>query len=163
MVVGCGLGDDAAALAERGYDVTGIDLAPTALRWARRRFRHLAIDWRRLDLLDADARAALEGRFDLVVEVATVPYLPGVVREAAMDAIGRLAAPGGVLVVVTWLATGAKRSDATPGPPWGQAPSELAAYRSGGLVRLALEHPPRDTVMGPLLEARVTLQRPRGT
>jgi SAM-dependent methyltransferase len=159
LVVGCGLGDDAAELARRGYEVTAVDLAPSALRRARRRFRDLTVDWRHLDVLEASARAALVGGFDLVVEVHTVPYLPGVVRDAAMHAIGTFAAPRGIVVVITLISVDAQRP-AAGGPPWAQAPSELAAYRSAGLVRLALEHPsaPVDGVM----EARITWQRPAG-
>jgi SAM-dependent methyltransferase len=160
LVVGCGLGDDAAELARRGYAVTAVDLAPSALHRARRRFRDLPVDWRHHDVLDAAGRATLQGGFDLVVEVHTVPYLPGVVRDAAMHAIGTFVAPRGVVVVVT-LISADDRAPTAEGPPWAQAPSELAAYRSAGLVRLALEHPP-EPVDG-VLEARITWQRPAGT
>jgi SAM-dependent methyltransferase len=166
VVVGCGLGDDALAVARHGFEVTALDVAPSAIRWARRRHRRSGITWRTLDVLDPAARVPLEGAFDLVVEVLTVPYLPGVVRDAAMHAVGALAAPGGVLVVVTVLSAGPERTDGgsepgDDGPPWPQAPSELAAYRSAGLVRLALEHPPSEPAAG-VLPARLTFQRPRG-
>ncbi|MGI9371027.1 MAG: class I SAM-dependent methyltransferase, partial [Hyphomicrobiales bacterium] len=36
--VGCGLGDNAEALAQLGYDVTAFDLSATAIDWARERF-----------------------------------------------------------------------------------------------------------------------------
>lgn len=160
VVVGAGLGDDAAELARRGYATAAVDVAPTAVAWARRRHRRLGISWTCLDVLDVAARAPYEGRFDLVVEVHTVTYLPGVVRDAAMHAIGTLVAPGGVLVVVTLVTTGATVTP-PPGPPWPQAPSELATYRSAGLVRLALDHPPASAAEDGLLEVRVTFQRPR--
>jgi SAM-dependent methyltransferase len=158
VVVGCGLGDDALAVARHGFEVTAFDVAPSAVRWAARRHRHSGVAWRSLDVLDPAARAPLQGAFDLVVEVLTVPWLPGVVRDAAMHAIGALVAPGGVLVVVTLLAAGPDA--AGDGPPWPQAPSELAAYRAAGLVRLALDHPPRGP-MGAALPVRATFQRPR--
>jgi SAM-dependent methyltransferase len=158
VVVGCGLGDDALVVARHGFEVTAIDLAPSAVRWAARRHRRSWITWRTLDVLDTAARAPLEGGFDFVVEVLTVPYLPGVVRDAAMQAIGSLVAPGGVLVVVTLLATGP--DGAGEGPPWAQAPSELAAYQATGLLRLALDHPPPDPAE-PELPVRITFQRPR--
>jgi SAM-dependent methyltransferase len=158
LVVGCGLGDDARAVARHGFEVTAVDVAPSAVRWAARRHRRSGITWRVLDVLDPAARAPLDGAFDLVVEVLTVPYLPGVVRDAAMRAIGALVAPGGVLVVVTLLATGPDRGG--DGPPWPQAPSELAAYRAAGLLRLALDHPAPDPAAAEL-PVRVTFQRPR--
>ena len=158
VVVGCGIGDDAAELARRGWRVTAFDIAPSAVRWARRRHRRVEVDWRVQDVLDLPD--GWIGGFDLVVEVHTVGSLPGVVRDGAMDAVGRLAAEGGVVLVVTLLATSAEHAQAWVGPPWAQAPSELATYRASGLVRLALEHPPAEGE--PAIEARVTWQRPVG-
>ena len=157
VVVGCGLGDDAHALAAAGYEVTALDVAPTALSWAQRRFGD-QVRWQEADLLALPA--ALTGAFDLVVEVHTVPWLPGVVRDAAMVAVGSLARAGGVVVVVTLLGRSQAALDAGTGPPWAQAPSELATYRAAELVRVALEHPGAEA--GPLFEARVTFQRPHG-
>jgi SAM-dependent methyltransferase len=156
VVVGCGLGDDAAELARRGFRVTAFDVAPSAVDWAARRFPDAEVDWRVADVLDLPDD--LLGAFDLVVEVRTVQSLPGVVRDVAMDAIGRLAGPRGVVVVVTLVATSTEVVAAWDGPPWVQAPSELTVYRSSGLVRLALEHPDPDERGA--MEVRLTLQRP---
>ena len=158
VVVGCGLGDDAAALARLGWTVTAFDVSPSAVRWARRRHPKVAVDWQVADVLDLPA--SLLGRFDLVVEVRTVPSLPGVVRDHAMDAIGRLAAERGLVLVVTLLAMDAEVARRWVGPPWPQAPSELAVYRGSGLTRLALEHAPAGD--DGAVTARVTWQRPAG-
>lgn len=157
VVVGSGLGDDAMAVAEAGYAVTAFDVAPTAVRWATQRVG-AALEVRTADLLALPDE--LTGAFDLVVEVHTVPWLPGVVRDAAMAAIGTLARPGGVVVAVTLLGANQGALAAHPGPPWPQAPSELASYRAAELVRVALEHPGHGS--GQLFEARVTFQRPHG-
>ncbi|MEX1176944.1 MAG: methyltransferase domain-containing protein [Nitriliruptor sp.] len=138
VVVGCGLGGDAAALDDAGYDVVAFDVAPTAVDVARQRLPG-TVDVRTLDLLELPED--LVGAFDLVVEVRTVQSLPGVVRDAAMHAVASLAGPDGVVVVVTLLATSAQAASDAEGPPWPQAPSELAAYLAGGLRRVALEHP----------------------
>ena len=156
-VVGCGVGDDAMAVAGAGYVVTAFDVAPTAVRWATQRSGE-AIGVRTADLLALPEE--LRGAFDLVVEVHTVPWLPGVVRDAAMAAIGALARPGGVVVVVTILGADQGGLAAHPGPPWPQAPSELASYRAAELVRVSLEHP--GDAAGQVFEARVTFQRPHG-
>lgn len=156
VVVGCGAGDDAAHLARQGFDVTAFDIAPSAVRRARRRHRRAAVDWRVADLLDLPA--SWQGAFDLVVEVDTVGWLPGVVRDAAMQAVGSLVAPGGVALVVTRLAARSEAADTAQGPPWPQAPAELAAYRAAGLQRDALEHPPADD--SGVLTARLTWTRP---
>ncbi len=155
-VVGCGLGDDAVAVADHGFEVTAFDVSSEAVAWARERFPKAAVDWRVIDLLALPDDLA--GGFDLVVEVRTVQSLPGVVRDAAMHAVASLAAPGGVVVAVTLVATDAQRARAWRGPPWAQAPSELAAYRAGGLERVALEHP--DPQGQRAMEVRLTWQRP---
>ncbi len=36
LVVGCGLGDDAAYLKDRGFEVSAFDISPTAIEWAKR-------------------------------------------------------------------------------------------------------------------------------
>lgn len=165
LVVGCGVGDDVAPLVANGYDVTALDIAPTAIAWARWRATHRGdgsdgtVAWRTGDLLKLDTQ--MVGAFDLVVEIHTVPWLPGVVRDAAMAAVGAAVAPGGVALVITELATSEADRSRLAGPPWPQAPSELAAYRAGGLVRLALEHPPAEGRA--TMEVRGTWQRPEGT
>jgi SAM-dependent methyltransferase len=160
LVVGCGTGQEVHLLAARGYEVVGLDVAPTALAWAAARLRRApravrrAVSLQQGDLLTVDP--AQLGPFDLVVEVHTVPWLPGVVQDAAMAAIGPLVVAGGVAVTITEL----RSTEGVPaGPPWPQAPSALASYRAGGLVRLALEHPPASGP-GPV-EVRLTWQRPR--
>ncbi len=163
LVVGCGVGDDVVPLLERGYDVTALDVSETAIAWARHRIAALVgADGRHVRWLVADllAPATDIDPFDLVVEVHTVPWLPGVVRDAAMAAIGGLVAPGGVALVITEVATSDAARGTIQGPPWAQAPSELAAYRAGGLVRLAIEHPPPGDA--PTMEVRMTWQRLRG-
>src|SRR6266498_2097846 len=52
VVVGCGLGDDAEELSERGYEVVGFDVSPTAIEWARERFPDTAVQYRVADLFD---------------------------------------------------------------------------------------------------------------
>jgi SAM-dependent methyltransferase len=155
VVVGCGLGDDAVELAGRDLEVTAFDVSPTAVRWAAERFPDAPVDWRVADLLALPDD--LTDAFDLVVEVATVQSLPGVVRDAAMHAIGSLARPGGVVVVVTLMAVDAEVARRWTGPPWAQAPSELAAYRAAGLERVALEHPDPDE--DGTMQVRVTWRR----
>src|SRR5579883_2301910 len=55
LVVGCGLGDDAEELARAGFRVIGIDISPSAVTWARRRFPESAVNYRVVDLFDAPA------------------------------------------------------------------------------------------------------------
>ena len=45
LIIGCGLGDDAEEAARRGYQVTGFDVSPTAIRHCRERFPGSAVDY----------------------------------------------------------------------------------------------------------------------
>lgn len=66
--VACGLGATAIALAEAGFDVTAIDIAPTALARAREEaVRHeVTVDWQCADL--SDLRLPL-AQYDLIVNI----------------------------------------------------------------------------------------------
>ena len=167
VVVGCGVGDDAVEVARHGFEVVAFDVSPTAIRWARRRFPRRGVDWRVADLLHPDPD--MERGFDLVVEVGNVAWLPGVVRDAAMNGIAELVADGGVAVTIALTATGPDVAKGHVGPPWPQAPSEFATYRAGGLERTSLDHAPppagpTGTAPGPAqadwFEVRMTWRRP---
>lgn len=156
VVVGCGLGDDAALLAERGCRVTAFDVSTTAVGWARRRFPDHDVDWQVGDLFDPPP-AWISG-FGLVVEVRTIQSFPERLRQRAMQAVAGLVAPGGYLLHVGLLATSAEAAETWRGPPWAPAPSELGAYRAAGLQRMALEHP--EQVSEEAMQVRLTFHRP---
>lgn len=61
----CGTGRNALYLAEKGFDVTAIDISPRAIRLAEQRARErgLKINWIVADL----DHYAIEGRYDLIV------------------------------------------------------------------------------------------------
>lgn len=157
VVVGCGLGDEAADLAARGCRVTAFDVSPTAVDWARRRFPDAAVDWQVLDLFDLPA--AMRGAFGLVVEVRTVQSVPPERRDEAMQAVASLVGPGGYLLATLLLATSDTASRAWQGPPWALAPSDLATYAMAGLDRVGLDHP-TGSEDEPAMEVRLVLQRP---
>ncbi|WP_249690280.1 class I SAM-dependent methyltransferase [Stappia sp. WLB 29] len=129
--VGCGLGDNAEALAEAGYRTTGFDLSPKAVEWARQRFPESAVDYRAADLFDLPADWG--GRFDLVHECYTLQALSGDLRERAFAAVASLVAPRGRLLVLTRTAPEGSTPD---GPPWPLALSELGRFSLFGLQRI---------------------------
>ena len=45
LVVGCGLGDDAEALAKYGYLVTAFDISHTAIAWCKKRFPNSKVNY----------------------------------------------------------------------------------------------------------------------
>ena len=98
LKVGCGLGDDAEALAALGFAVTAFDVSATAVGWARERFPDSKVNYVVADVLSppADWRAA----FDFVLEAYTLQVLPADVRRRALENIAQFVAPGGALLLV---------------------------------------------------------------
>jgi SAM-dependent methyltransferase len=95
--VGCGEGGDAVWLAERGWQVTGLDVSQVALTRARAaaRARSLDVEWVCAPLAELRPR---DGGYDLVtVHYPALLHTPG---DDAIHAMLAAVAPGGTLLVV---------------------------------------------------------------
>jgi pimeloyl-ACP methyl ester carboxylesterase/SAM-dependent methyltransferase len=134
VVVGCGLGADAAYIAGLGYDTIGFDVAETAVQVARQRFPDSSVRYLTADLLDPP-QDWWRG-FDLVIENFTVQALPDPPRHQAIVNVGRLVAPGGTLLVIA-----AVHSDDRPvqPPPWPLTRAEIDAFGTDGLDSMRIE------------------------
>jgi SAM-dependent methyltransferase len=96
LVAACGTGSAAVELARRGLDVTGFDLSPAMVAIAAAK-----LPGARLLVGDLTAVPLGDGWADLVVALnASLNYLlePAEV-EAALSHMGRVAAPGGTVVI----------------------------------------------------------------
>lgn len=123
IVIGCGLGDDANALYEAGFDVTAIDISPEAIEWAKERFGDTSIDFRVADLFDLPQE--LLGKFDFVFEAFTIQALPLSLRDRVITAIASLMAPKAKVLAVC----NAKREgEHFDGPPWPLTTNELRLF-----------------------------------
>lgn len=128
--MGCGLGDNAEALGQLGYEVTAFDLAPTAIEWARRRFPGSPGSYVTADLFDAPKDWA--GAFDFIHETYTLQALmPGTgLREKAARCLAGFLKPGGRLLVITRCRP---EGGLPEGPPWPLARFELDGFTQAGL------------------------------
>jgi SAM-dependent methyltransferase len=126
LKVGAGLGDDAEELARRGYVVTAFDIAPSAVAWARKRFRASKVDYVVADALAPPAEWA--GAFDLVLESYTLQVLPPELRAPAANAIAATLAPGGTLLAI---ARGREEDEDRGAMPWPLTPAELERVFAG--------------------------------
>ena len=130
--VGCGEGADAIWLAELGWSVTAIDVAPTAVERGRTEAarRGLTIDWLAGDLL-TDGPA---GEFDLVS--LHYPAFAGSRRDDVVAALTGRVAPGGLLLVVGHAFTDDPAALEYDPTDWVQPPDVVAALPDGFTVEL---------------------------
>ena len=97
IVIGCGVGDDAEALSEAGYEVTAFDISAEAIRLCRNRYLASTVNYLVADLFDYPAQWTES--FELVYECNTIQVLPGKYRIQARDAMVSLLAPQGYILV----------------------------------------------------------------
>jgi 2-polyprenyl-3-methyl-5-hydroxy-6-metoxy-1,4-benzoquinol methylase len=131
--VGCGLGDNAEALAAAGATVTAFDLVERATDWARRRFPDSAVTYCAADLFALPA--TWRGTFDLVHECYTLQALPDTLLPGAARALAALAAPRGALLVISR----AREAGALDGPPWPLTRVQIEGLAVDGLRLETLE------------------------
>ncbi|WP_460916815.1 methyltransferase domain-containing protein [Plantactinospora veratri] len=99
--VGSGEGADAIWLAERGWQVTGVDISTVALGRAAEHAEAAGaevaarIEWRHADLRE---QPPAEGRYDLVS--SQYMHLPGETRRELFARLAAAVAPGGTLLIV---------------------------------------------------------------
>jgi SAM-dependent methyltransferase len=92
--LGCGTGNVAIYLAQRGWKATGVDLVDYALERARRKARTAAVDAR---FLRGDALSLGQlglGRFRLLCDLACLHGIPNDRRDAFVREVTAVAEPG---------------------------------------------------------------------
>lgn len=135
LVVGCGFGDDAEALAALGFAVVAFDLAPTAVRACIERHPATKVEYVVGDVLHPPPEWA--ARFDLVFEANTLQVLPpGDLRRRAALALSTLPAPGGTLLVI---ARARDEGEPVGDIPWPLTRSEVLGCAGGRLELDRLE------------------------
>jgi SAM-dependent methyltransferase len=97
--VGCGAGNVSTELARAGFEVTGVDFSPVALRKARAAAGRQGLGPDRVRFVQGDLTnggiEGVDGPFDLIVDYGTLDDLPGAGRQALARYVTRMARPGG--------------------------------------------------------------------
>jgi len=117
--LGCGTGLHAVELAKRGWEVTGVEIVPKALREARERVRAAGVEVR---LVEADVTAlraaGIGSGFRLVLDFGVFHGLSEAQRQAMAAEVTSVAAPGALLLMIAFdpgrrgpLPRGASRSE----------------------------------------------------
>ena len=113
LVIGCGLGEDAAYLSKMGWQVTAFDISETAIKWASEIHRDLEIEWKVADLFNLPK--SWQGRFDLVLEVHILQAIQENLMREARKKLAPLVNTNGNLVSIGKLRMNDENID---GPPW---------------------------------------------
>lgn len=116
-VPGCGTGHDARAWAAAGFDVLGVDIAPSAIRLARERTNALGLQasFLEADFLRADPVAPHEWVFEHTLFCA----IDRADRELYVQAVLRWLRPGGAFLAIHYLIPD------VDGPPFGTTRGEI--------------------------------------
>ncbi|MCP2732101.1 class I SAM-dependent methyltransferase [Limnofasciculus baicalensis] len=131
LILGCGLGDDAEALAAKGFQVTAFDISPTAIAWCRERFPESGVNYLVADLFNLPRE--WEQKFDFVLECRNIQSLPLSVRSQIITEIAKAVAPEGTLLVITRLRDREPEGDS---PPWALSNIELAQFQELGFQEI---------------------------
>lgn len=112
LEIGCGTGTNALWLAQQGFDVLGVDLAPLAIERARKKPAHPRC---RFEVLDFLAAKPAGGPFDLIFDRGCWHVFDQAADRARFAArVADLLAPGGKWVSLIGSTEGAPRD---MGPP----------------------------------------------
>ncbi|MEH2023027.1 class I SAM-dependent methyltransferase [Nostoc sp.] len=140
LVIGCGLGDDAEALANLEFEVIAFDISPTAMSddkllriytWCQERFPDSTVNYLVADLLAIPSQ--WHQAFDFVFECRNIQALPLNVRSSVISSVASLVAPGGTLLLITRV----RDTEAEPsGPPWALSDLELKQFDNLGLEQV---------------------------
>lgn len=119
LVPGCGTGHDARTWARHGFEVTGLDLAPSAVRLARERTAEagLKAEFECVDFL----KGAPLGAFDWIFEHTLFCAIDPGERDRYVEAVRRWLAPGGQFLAVHYMLHPGGSTE----PPHGVSQQEL--------------------------------------
>jgi SAM-dependent methyltransferase len=96
--IGCGLGDNSIYLAKHGHNVTGLDIAPTALITAERRAKDAGVDVK-FAVTDSTKLEGYTEAFDTVVDSGMFHCLDDDGKRSYAAAAHRATRPGATLLL----------------------------------------------------------------
>ena len=135
LVIGCGLGDDAIELEEKGYKVTAFDVSESAIDLCKKRFPTSNVDFVTADLLQGIP--AWFKKFDFVLEIFTVQALPPKYEDVLIKKIADFVADNGHLVIITEVQSQQRTYEV--GPPWLLNNNYIQSFEKHGLQHDSLE------------------------
>ncbi|MEM1280917.1 MAG: methyltransferase domain-containing protein [Cyanobacteria bacterium P01_H01_bin.152] len=99
LELGCGAGNVSLAFAQAGYIVSGIDIAPTAIAWARENAAAASVKATFVEGSVLTLRAFADAAFDIALDGRCLHCLIGRDRAQFLQSAHRVLKPGGVLTI----------------------------------------------------------------
>jgi SAM-dependent methyltransferase len=122
--LGCGTGTNALTMAQRGWQVLGIDFVPRAIQMAKRKNNQAGFaektEFLVGDVLDPDL---IQGEFDLILDIGCFHSFSGTDINRYKDIVSSRLAPGGSLLLYVHLSQ-------NPGSGHGTKESDLKVLES---------------------------------
>lgn len=134
LVIGCGLGDDAVYLEKFGFDVTAIDISPSALEQAKKRFPNSDVTFEQQDIFKMPKK--YEESFDFIFEAYTIQSLPRDCRVEMITNIVKLLNKDAKILVV---AHANEYKNIIDGPPWPLKKEEFETFENLSLTEVSFE------------------------
>ncbi len=123
--LGCGTGTNILALAQHGWQVTGVDFIPKAIRAAKRKTKNIKVD---LHTGDVTNLRGIAGPFDLALDIGCFHGIQN--KSKYLDELDRILAPSG-----HWLLYGFFKPDSQiAGPGLDAASVDLIHARGFSLL-----------------------------
>jgi SAM-dependent methyltransferase len=129
LIPGPGSGHDVQYFAELGATVTGLDIAPSALKVAKRKNPHPRAKYKLGNILDPDPK--LGKQFDWVIEHTCLCALEPVHWPQYAKSIRRLLKPGGYYLALFY-----RDPDDEEGPPFRIEEEDIGALFTKGFTQL---------------------------
>ena len=134
LVIGSGLGDDAEALSKIGFEVTGLDIAPSAIAWSQKRFPTSKVKYVVADALKFEK--TWENKFNFILESYTLQSVPDYIRQQIMKNITKYLRPLGTLLVIC---RGREITEEVNDLPYPLTKEELILFEDLGLNKIIFE------------------------
>lgn len=99
LELGCGAGNMGVWLAEKGYEVSGVDIAPTAIQWANERAKTARSSAQFLIGSVLDLKDFADSSFDLVIDSKCFHCIIGDDRKVFLKEAARVLKNGGYLLI----------------------------------------------------------------
>ena len=136
LVVGCGVGHDAAFFGQQGFDVIGIDITQEAVDLATEKYGHYAT-FQKDDLFNLPE--SYLNRFDYVLEHTCYCAIDPKQRAAYVTAAASTLKPQGKIIGLFWV------HDEWGGPPYATSKEDLTQHFSPAFNLDSLTKTPHST------------------